>query len=79
MLIAEIEKNMLEKIKVSIEEYKGQTYVDCRIWQKDREGALRATFKGVALKLGCIDEVIRALQQGAVKLREMERGLKRKR
>ena len=37
-LIAELEKNQKEKIRISIEEYRGSRVVDCRVFWEDQEG-----------------------------------------
>lgn len=68
MLIAEIEKNSKERIKVSIEGYKGHKFIDCRVYFEDSAGEWRPTRKGIALSADTIDEVIEALQKGSAAL-----------
>ena len=68
MQIAEIEKNAKEKIRVSIEEYKGHKFVDCRVYFQDEAGEWRPTKKGIALNDDTIDKVIEALQKASKKL-----------
>jgi hypothetical protein len=68
MEIAEIEKNTKEKIRVSIEEYKGHRFVDCRVYFEDEAGEWRPSRKGIALSADIIDEVIEALQKASKKL-----------
>jgi hypothetical protein len=65
MQIAEIEKNAKERIRVSIEEYKGHKFVDCRVYFEDEGGEWRPTKKGIALNDKCIDPVIEALQKAS--------------
>lgn len=65
MLIGEIEKNMKEKIRVSIEEYKGHKFVDCRVYWQDGGGGWKPSKKGIALNDETIDEVIEALQKAS--------------
>ena len=62
MTINEIEKNMKEKIRVSIEEFRDHKFIDCRVYFEDDSGTWRPTKKGIALKSDCIGEVIEALQ-----------------
>jgi Transcriptional Coactivator p15 (PC4) len=68
--IAEIEKNVKERIRVSIEEYHGRTFVDCRVYFRDDQGEWRPTKKGIALNLDCINEVIEDLQRAGRKLED---------
>ena len=68
MTINEIEKNTKEKIRVSIEDYKGHKFIDCRVYFVDDTGAWRPTKKGIALNSECIQDVIKALQQASGKL-----------
>ncbi len=63
MLIAEIEKNMKEKIKISIEEYRGFKFIDCRVYFEDDLGLWHATRKGIALNDETVAEVIEALKK----------------
>jgi len=51
-----------DTLRVSASEFKGTTYVDIRVWFTDREGGLRPTNKGVALRLEALPAVIEALQ-----------------
>jgi hypothetical protein len=68
MLIAEMEKNPKEKIRVSIEKYRGSTFVDLRVYWQDEAGEWRPSKKGIALNDECIDPVIEALQKASKKL-----------
>ena len=67
-LIAELEKNQKEKIRVSIEEYRGSTFIDCRVYWQNNKGEWHPSKKGIALNGECIDEVIEALQKASEKL-----------
>lgn len=48
-LIATIEKNADEEIRVSLREYKGHPYIDIRLYWKPPEGEPGPTKKGVTL------------------------------
>ena len=52
MLIAEIEKNVKERIRVSIEEYHDHKFVDCRVYFENDKGEWCPTKKGIAVFLG---------------------------
>lgn len=68
MLLCDIEKNMKERIRVSIEEYRGSTFVDLRVYWEDEQGEWRPSKKGIALNGDCIDQVIEALQKASKEL-----------
>ena len=68
MLIAEIEKKKRERIRVSIEEYMGSTFIDCRVYFQDESGQWHPTKKGIALAEECIGEVIDALEKARSEL-----------
>jgi hypothetical protein len=68
MLIADIEKNTKEHIRVSIEEYRGHKFIDCRVYYEDGAREWKPTRKGIALNEDTIDEVIAALQKASEKL-----------
>jgi len=63
MLIAEIQKNSTERIRVIITEYKGHKLIDCRVYYEDDQGEWRPSKKGIALNSECIKNVIGALQK----------------
>ena len=67
-LIAELDKNQKEKIRISIEEYRRSRFVDCRVYWEDQEGQWRPSKKGIALNGGCLNEVINALQKARLEL-----------
>lgn len=68
--IAEVEKNSRERIRISIEEYRGHKFIDCRVHYEDSQGEWKPTKKGIALNADTIDEVIEALQKGSNALEE---------
>lgn len=64
MVLAEIRKTVVETIKVSVQEYQGATFIDCRVYWLDENGEWRPTRKGIALSRDVIDDVIEALRKG---------------
>lgn len=68
MLLCEIEKNQKERIRVSIEEFRGTRFIDCRVYFEGEDGEWRPTKKGIALNCDSIDEVIEALQKARKRL-----------
>ncbi len=70
MQIAEVQKNAKERIRISLTEYHGHQFIDCRVYYEDGEGKWRPTKKGIALNEDTIDEVIEALQKGSAALED---------
>ena len=70
MIISEIERNQKECIRVSLEEYKGHRFIDCRIFWKDNAGEYRPSKKGISLNDETVKEVITALSKAD---RELEK------
>ena len=68
MLISEISKNQKEKIRVSIEEYRGTRFIDCRVYFQDETGEWKPTKKGIALNSESIAEVIKGLEKARIEL-----------
>ena len=65
-LIDQFDKNDLEKIKVHLQEWKGEKYVDVRVWilpDAGEEGAEIATKKGLTLHVELIPDLIEALKK----------------
>lgn len=60
MVIKEIAKNAREIFRISIEEYRGHRFIDCRVYFTDDQGAMRPTKKGIALN----DEIISDVMEG---------------
>jgi hypothetical protein len=65
MKIAGIDKNQTEKIFISIEEFRGSRFIDCRVYWKDESGQWKPSKKGIALSDETIDPVIEALQKAS--------------
>ncbi len=61
-LMIEIKKNSQEIIRVESTEYKGNKFIDCRVYFLDKEtGEYRPTKKGISFNHGVAKEVIEAL------------------
>ena len=56
-----IAKNSRESIVVSETEYKGNKYVDVRVFYKDTDGSLKPTRKGVSIRPEKVAELRDAL------------------
>ena len=72
MLIGEVEKNARERVRITVEEFKGHKFVDLRVYYLDREGTGKPTPKGIALTENIIDEVMGLLTRGHKALRTNE-------
>ena len=67
--VAKIWKNKKECIRIFIDEYKGTTFINCRVYFTNAQGDLCPTPKGIALNNWCIDKVIDALMKARKVLR----------
>ncbi len=63
MLIGEVQKNALERIRVSKAEYKGHKFIDVRTYFRDDAGEWRPTKKGIAIPPDSIRAVIDLLKK----------------
>jgi hypothetical protein len=68
MLIGEISKNSTERIRVSISEYRGYTFLDVRVYYEDDSGEWRPTKKGITVSKDNIESLIKLLNEGKKKL-----------
>jgi RecB family endonuclease NucS len=73
-LIASFEKNSAEVVKVHLQEWHGQTYLDLRVWIAEKagqEGAECATHKGITLNVELLGDLKKAIDKA---LAEVELG-----
>jgi hypothetical protein len=64
-IIKEIPKNKNETIVVSEKDFRGNTYIDIRVFYKDEDEKLNPTKKGVMIKkelLGELKEAINSIE-----------------
>lgn len=69
-LIDQFNKNSLEVVKVQTHEWKGNSYIDIRVWlpSESEGGPDIATKKGITLSTELIPELINCLHKAEVKL-----------
>ncbi|MDP2330416.1 MAG: transcriptional coactivator p15/PC4 family protein [Reyranella sp.] len=63
--IAEWHKSAGHVVRVSLDEFKGQTYVNARVWYTDANGEFRPSKNGVGLAVRHLPDLIRAFQDAA--------------
>jgi hypothetical protein len=51
--IAEFSKNPLEKVVLSLTDFRGKTIFSIWVYFKDKDGNWRPSKKGISLNLGC--------------------------
>jgi len=61
--ITEFEKNSLEKVKIHLQQWKNQNYIDVRVFYLDEEKTENPTKKGICLKVELLPQFTQALQQ----------------
>ncbi|CAB3759343.1 transcriptional coactivator p15/PC4 family protein [Paraburkholderia solisilvae] len=64
-LILEVQKNSRERVRISIDQYKGHEYVNIRTWYVDAAGEYRPTKNGVTLKPQLIPQLMQGLELAA--------------
>ena len=70
-LIKEIEKNSQEKLRVSLEDYKGKEYVDMRVFvQIEGSEEWIPTKKGLTLRKETLEELREAIDEALKKFKE---------
>jgi len=65
-LIEEFHKTSIEKVKVHIQGWKGNTYIDVRVWKVEgtrEETSDIATKKGICISVELLPDLIKALQK----------------
>ena len=70
-VIATIEKNAVEELRVALSEYRGHHLVNLRIWANydSASSEKRPTKKGFALRIGQLPELIAALKNAEAQAR----------
>lgn len=72
-LIAEFNKNSIEKVKVHVQTRQGQEYINIRIWHlpnPGEDGAEGPTKKGITLRLELFPDLQRAIEDVAEYLKK---------
>lgn len=73
ILISEIKKGSSEILKVSLSGFRGQVYLDFRVWYipdgSSDSGELRPTKKGVKIHSEVIPEILKAIQDAGQYMR----------
>ncbi|WP_460901313.1 transcriptional coactivator p15/PC4 family protein [Paraburkholderia jirisanensis] len=64
-LICEVQKNARERVRISVDQYKGHEYVNIRTWFVDAAGEYRPSKNGVTLKPSLIPQLLQGLELAA--------------
>jgi len=72
VIICEFKKGSGEIVKVTVGEFRGQYYLDFRVWYYP-EGSeeIRPTKKGISLHVEMIPELLKGIQDAAAYIRRM--------
>jgi hypothetical protein len=75
-LIAQFEKNSIEQVRIHLQTWKAQRYVDIRVWKQarpgDGEAAAQPTHKGLTLCIDVFPDLITAVEKVRKILEEKE-------
>ncbi|WP_296650433.1 transcriptional coactivator p15/PC4 family protein [Paraburkholderia sp.] len=58
-------KNRRERLRVDVKEYRGNTYIDIRVWYAAEGGEYRPSSKGIMIKPTLAAELMRGLSLAA--------------
>lgn len=61
MLIASLEKNASEQIRVSLDEFRGRNLLDVRVFSSFSTGEPTPTKKGLSIRIEMLDDLLEAL------------------
>lgn len=70
MVIGEIVRNPNERLRIMVEEFKGNTFIDLRIYYLADDETWKPTRKGTTMKAEAIDEVVRLLKEAQAHAQE---------
>lgn len=62
-IIDKIEKNSIEELRVTLQEWKSQVYCDIRIFVKDKDGGDKPTVKGITINIDILSELRKAIDK----------------
>lgn len=62
-LIADIQKNSKEIVRIDVSEFKEKEYINIRVWYYDFDGTAKPTQKGIALEIGKYEELKKAIDK----------------
>ncbi len=71
-IIADIERNDKEIIRIEVSEFKGKELINLRIWYYHQEGEYRPTPKGVALDISKYEQLKEAVDKIGEYIKEKE-------
>ena len=69
-MIAEIQKNSAEVVRVSLDEFKGHRLVHLRVWYRDPLGEYRPGKQGLALRVELLPDLRQALEEADAEARQ---------
>lgn len=61
-LVAEFQKNEIERVRISLTKYKGKDFFDLRLYYRDDGGEWKPTKKGLCLAIGLLPELKNAIK-----------------
>jgi hypothetical protein len=73
-LIADIEKNSREIIRVEVTEFKGRELINLRVWYSDFDGSYKPTQKGVAIDISHYEKLKDAVMKIGEYLEDAKKG-----
>jgi hypothetical protein len=68
--IASFEKNSAEEVRIKLQDYKGRTFIDLRVWTKPEAegGEAKPTHKGLTLSVDLLPELRKAIDKALAEI-----------
>lgn len=76
-VIAKIQKNSIEEIRIELQKYEGYKVIDIRVWA-EIDYAMVRTRKGLCIQLELLLELIKALEKVQKQISKIKRYKKRR-
>jgi len=70
-VISQFEKNSVEIVKICLQKWRGDEYVDIRVWRPDnsgKNGGEKPTHKGITLNVELLEDLILGLKEARKRL-----------
>lgn len=68
-IVAHVEKNSREAVRVTLSQYRGQPVFSVRTWYRDTHGELRPSPKGITLRIALLPAVAEGIAKALDQIR----------
>lgn len=68
MVVYEFDKNSIEKVRISLTDYKGHRLIDIRVYYENDDKKFLPTRKGISLLLELFPELLKGIEKARKKI-----------